>query len=142
MQCVALLNDYTSAGGKCNNLIKGSLKLQETLTFLCTDGTSDQELRDNVVWLMKLRPLHITRLLGKVAALLQNHNVGCEGWRSFISRIEAGGKLATKASVAEQLFVFDAALDSAEGCVQMWHKFLARCDELVGGDFSPRTQDQ
>ena len=144
MQVPFYVNDFIHSGGDLGKLAKSNSKIQQALQLFRTEpGTGDQDyigIRENVKWLIRLRPLHIAKLLSKVPGHLGSHSITSSSWKSVIDRFQTASACIENKGVLNQLFAFDSLQENDESCALMWCKFLMRSEELTGRQFTPRTK--
>ena len=136
-----LMNDYfTTAGGNVQGLSKAHKKIEEVVELW-----GGRESPSLVAWAIKLRPLHIFKLLSKSGQLFESHTGGGtenDSWVSMVSRLKNASQALANDGIATQLFAFDGLQDDLPSLVDMWCKFLSRSEELSARSFQERSDDE
>ncbi len=140
MQVPALINDYIEQGGTISGLNKSHGKVAECLALFGKPG-DHEEVKSNVHWLMKLRTLHILKLVAKVPSFLHSHTFEGQDsdWGNLMTRFETAATLSGRVEVRDQLLTYSSAQETQEGAAEMFVKYISRCDELKSKEFKPRT---
>ena len=124
----ALVNEYIDTDASLADLTAAHQTCADIVKAFNEDHSS-------LVWMTKLRPLHVLKVLKRTYSTLSSIE-GVPSLNLVRDCFQRVSECRISRHAAETLFEYDLQTESIDELVNVWTKFCLRTEELVGGEFN------